>query len=204
MRKQEPADRETTYREVKQFLRAKYGVECLGKLGFENAYALAVRKDKARALGGIHGLAELANHAPQLTIAGDLQFFRLPEWKRVQHMYGLKFKQQILMDQTFMYKAVKDGAVDVVSVYTSDGRILADDLIVLDDPRQAFPPYDAILLLSPQAQTTPGLRAALLPLLGTISTEAMRKANGLVDIHHVLPRKAGRELLGSVLTTFRP
>jgi osmoprotectant transport system permease protein len=88
--------------------------------------------------------------------------------------------------------------VDVITVYTSDGRIFADDLLVLDDPEQAFPPYDAILLLSPQAQKKSGLREALLPLVGAISIDRMRAANKLVDVDHFLPQKAGRQLLNSL------
>jgi len=69
----------------------------------------------------------------------------------------------------------------VISAYTSDGRIAADKLVVLADPKGALPGYDALLMLSPRIAGDPGVAAALQPLLGAISVEAMREANFAVD-----------------------
>ena len=80
-----------------------------------------------------------------------------------------------------MYQAVVDGEVDVISAFTSDGRIAADDLLVLADPRGAILPYDAIVLLSPQRAADAVLRRALQPLLGAIPLELMQQANYRVD-----------------------
>ena len=60
-------------------------------------------------------------------------------------------------------------------------RIAADKLVVLADPKGALPSYDALLLLSPRIADDPGIAAALQPLLGAISVEAMREANFAVD-----------------------
>ena len=51
---------------------------------------------------------------------------------------------------TFMYRALADGEVDVISAFSSDGRIAAQDLVVLDDPKHAIPSYDAVMLISPR------------------------------------------------------
>ena len=69
----------------------------------------------------------------------------------------------------------------MIGAYTSDGRIAADDLVILDDPEGAFPNYDAIILLAPQTGTDDALVAALEPLIGAIGVEAMREANYSVD-----------------------
>jgi osmoprotectant transport system permease protein len=69
----------------------------------------------------------------------------------------------------------------VISAYTSDGRISADRLRVLADPRRAFPNYDAVLLVSPASASTASLIATLQPLIGKIDVEAMREANFAVD-----------------------
>ena len=58
------------------------------------------------------------------------------------------------MQPEFMYAAAANGEVDVIAGYTSDGRIAQFDLVVLDDPRHAIPPYDAVLLISPQRDRT--------------------------------------------------
>ena len=76
-----------------------------------------------------------------------------------------------------MYRAVASGEVDVISAYTSDGQIASLDLVVLDDPRHAIPPYDAILLLSPKRAHDDKLIAALNSLIGAIPVTAMRRAN---------------------------
>ena len=73
------------------------------------------------------------------------------------------------------------GEADVISAFSSDGRIAADDLVVLADPKAAIPPYDAVILLSPKRGGDTRFRQALAPLLGAISVEAMRKANLSVD-----------------------
>jgi osmoprotectant transport system permease protein len=65
----------------------------------------------------------------------------------------------------------------VIAAYTSDGRIAKHDLVVLDDPLHAIPPYDAILLLAPKRADDSALRDALDPLIGAITVELMRAAN---------------------------
>ena len=80
-----------------------------------------------------------------------------------------------------MYKAVVTGEADVISAYTSDGRIAADDLVVLADPKQAIPPYDAVIMLAPKRAADARFRAVLAPMLNAIPVEAMRKANYSVD-----------------------
>jgi osmoprotectant transport system permease protein len=80
-----------------------------------------------------------------------------------------------------MYNALRSGEADVISAYTSDGRIAADRLVVLADPREALPSYDAMLMLSPRIANDAGVIAALEPLIGAISVEAMREANFNVD-----------------------
>jgi osmoprotectant transport system permease protein len=161
---------------VRDWLKRERGITMLGGLGFENAYALVMSRKRADALG-VRSIADLAARAPQLSIAGDYEFFSRPEWRALRDAYGLKFKEQRTMQAEFMYPAVADGQVDVISGYSSDGQIAKYDLIVLDDPKQSLPPYDAILLLSPKRANDEALKAALKPLIDAIPVEAMRDAN---------------------------
>ncbi|MEO6340039.1 MAG: glycine betaine ABC transporter substrate-binding protein, partial [Caulobacteraceae bacterium] len=161
-------------------LQQRYGVRTLGALGFENAYALAMRRDHAKALG-IATIADLAVHAPDLTLGSDLEFLSRPEWHALEGAYGLKFRAERRFQPTFMYKAVADGAVDVISAFSSDGRIAADDLVVLSDPKAAIPPYDAVMLVSSRRASDAKFTGALRPLIGAIPVEAMREANLAVD-----------------------
>ena len=176
-------------------LRQRSGVEVLGPLGFENAYALAMRRDRAKALG-ITTIADLAREAPRLTLGSDLEFLSRPEWKALREAYGLSFHAEKRYQPTFMYKAVGGGEADVISAFSSDGRIAADDLVVLTDPKQAIPPYDAVILVSPKRAHDARFKAALTPLLNAIPVETMRAANYSVDRDQqkLTPGQAARAL----------
>ena len=140
--------REELLAELKTML-AQQNITLLGELGFENAYALVMPRKRAEQLG-IHSIADLASQRADMSIAGDYEFFSRPEWAGIQKAYGLKFRTQRQMQPDFMYAAVASGEVDVIAGYTSDGLIAKYDLVVLDDPKHAIPPYDAIVLLAPK------------------------------------------------------
>ena len=159
-------------------LRERDGVLLLGALGFENAYALAMRRERAEALG-IRTLDDLRRAAPRLSLGADLEFLTRPEWRSVQARYRLRFADQRSYSPTFMYRAVAGGGADVITAFSSDGRIASLDLVTLADPRRALPSYDAVLLAAPG--TDARIIAALRPLIGAISVERMRQANLMVD-----------------------
>jgi osmoprotectant transport system permease protein len=155
---------------------AKQNITLLGELGFENAYALVMPRKRAEQLG-IRSIADLAPRAASLSMAADYEFFSRPEWAGLKKAYGLSFRAQRQMQPDFMYAAVASGEVDVIAGYTSDGLIAKYDLVVLNDPKRAIPPYDAMVLLAPKRAGDQALRAALQPLLGKIDIAVMREAN---------------------------
>jgi osmoprotectant transport system permease protein len=161
---------------VADWLKRGRGITVLGALGFENAYALAMTRARARALG-IRTLADLARRAGALSIAGDYEFFARPEWAALRRAYGLNFRSERQMQPEFMYQALVGGEVDAIAAYTSDGQIARHDLLVLEDPQAALPPYDAIVLVSPRRADDERLREALRPLIGAIGVATMRQAN---------------------------
>ncbi len=161
-------------------LKRKYGVVALGPLGFENAYALAMKRQEAAKLG-VRTLADIGLHAPQLVFGSDLEFLSRPEWAALHAAYGLEFKGQRRFQPTFMYRALQDGSVDAISAFSSDGRIAADGLVTLADPKGAAPTYDAVLLVSPRRAGDARLLGALRPMVGRIGIDAMRRANLSVD-----------------------
>ena len=161
-------------------LKKRDGVEVLGQLGFENAYAFAMRREEAAKLG-VRSLLDLAKAAPALKLGSDLEFLSRPEWRAVKARYGLRFASQRSYAPTFMYRAIADGSADVLSVFSSDGRIAALDLVTLGDPAQALPSYEALLLASPKRAQDAAFRTALAPLVDAIPIERMREANLMVD-----------------------
>ncbi len=143
-------------------------------------------------------------HARDLKIGGDYEFFSRPEWKGIRDSYGLEFSERKQYQSTFMYRAVAGGDVDVISAFTSDGRLAAFDLVVLEDPRDAIPPYDAVLLASPQAARDPAFLAALQPMVGAIDMTIMREANRRVDLEGHTPARAADLLWDRLKLPARP
>jgi osmoprotectant transport system permease protein len=181
--------------ELTTALAKRFGVVLLGPLGFENAYALAMRRERAAALG-VRTIQDLARHAGELTLGTDLEFLSRPEWTTLKAAYGLNFRALRSYTPTFMYRAIDSADVDVITAFSSDGRIAAQGLVVLDDPMHAIPSYDAVLLISPRRAKDELLRRALAPLIGKIPVEPMREANFMVDrdIDKATPRDAARFL----------
>ena len=103
------------------------------------------------------------------------------------------------MDHALMYAAIDANRIDVVTAYSTDGRIAAHDLVILKDPKQALPPYDAVLLLSPQAAENKNLIKALMPIIGRISNQLMQQSNMMVDIDKAPTEKAAKYLAEKIV-----
>ena len=180
MQRHDVVPRDQQVRAIADWAKKSRGVTLLGTLGFENAYAFAMRDSVAR-VRGIASIADLAAQAGKLRLGSDLEFLDRPEWRAIRDTYRLRFGAATPYSPTFMYRALESGRADVISAFSSDGRIAADRLVVLSDPRQAIPGYDAILLIGPKRGDDRAFVDALRPLLGRIPVAAMREANYRVD-----------------------
>lgn len=196
--------RDDMLKQLEAELLRRHGVLVLGRLGFENAYVLAMKGDRARADGFV-SVADVAAKAKTLTLGSDLEFLSRPEWAALKQAYGLAFSAEKSFSPTFMYRALNEGAADVISAFSSDGRIAADRLTVLTDPKGAIPAYDAVILISPRRATDGRLRRALEPLIGAIPVERMREANLMVDRddQKATPREAAKVLAAKLLPAMR-
>lgn len=190
-----PPRREEVVGEVRRYLQDTYGVVLVAPLGFENAYALGMRDADAGRLG-IRTISDLVPHAERLTVGADYEFFARPEWPAVRDAYGLAFGERRTMDPALMYQAVAEGSVDVITAFTTDGRVAALDLRILDDDRGAIPPYDAVVLASRSlAAEHPEVITALARLEGTIDADRMRRLNLAVDADGESPAAVARQVL---------
>jgi osmoprotectant transport system permease protein len=197
MRRDSATTRAAVLSEVGRFLESQHGIAVAGALGFENAYALAMRRGQAAGLA-VKSISDLARHAPRLAIGGDYEFFERAEWRAIRDTYGLEFHDQRSMDPSLMYQAVASGQVDVIGAFSSDGRIAALDLTVLQDERSAIPPYDAIILAGPRlVRERRDVLAALGALAGRIDADQMRRMNLAVDQEGAAPDAVAAEFLGS-------
>ncbi len=186
---------EEVLREVERFLATEHNLNLLGTLGFENAYALAMRNGHATELG-VRTLSELARSAPGLEIGGDYEFFERAEWSSLRSVYGFDFADRRSMDSSLMYQAVASGDVDVISAFSTDGRIAAYDLVVLEDDRDVIPPYDAVVLTrSGLAEEIPTLSAIVFEVGRRLDAVRMRELNLAVDRDGRSPADVARAFL---------
>lgn len=181
-RQQAGVDRASVLQEVRERLDQEHGVVLLAALGFENTYCLAMRGADAQARG-IARISDLAPVSGELEILGDFEFFERPEWRAIEGRYALRFREERAMDASLMYEALRTGNGDVISAYSTDGRIEADGLTVLADDRGVIPPYDAVVLASRDfVARAPHVAEAVRALAGRIDGRAMRRMNAQVDL----------------------
>ena len=194
-----PSNRADVLTGVDGWLHDQHAGVLVGSLGFENTYVLAMRGKEARELG-IKTISDLVRHANRMTVGGDYEFFQRTEWKSIQSTYGLTFPNERSMDPSLMYQALTNGDVDVISAFSTDGRIAALDLTVLTDDRGVIPPYDAIILASERlAREHPDAVASLKALAGTIDPERMRRMNLAVDRDHRSQDEVAAEFITSLM-----
>ena len=190
-----PSIAKQVLREVGRYLKDEHGIEVVGALGFENAYAMAMRRAHAASLN-VRSLSDLGAHAPRLAVGGDYEFFERPEWRAIQERYGLRFREQRSMDPSLMYQAVANDQVDLIGAFSTDGRIAALDLVLLEDERHAIPPYDALILAGARlVREHPDAIAALRELSGAIDADRMRRMNLAVDQDGASPEGVARQFL---------
>lgn len=192
MHRESGADRTTVLADVGRFLDEQFGIRLIGALGFENAYALAMRRGQASSLG-VRTIADLVPLASRFSIGGDYEFFGRPEWRSIREIYGLAFRDQRSMDPSLMYQAVANGQVDVIGAFSTDGRIASFDLAVLEDDKAAIPPYDAVMLAGARlVRERPDVVQALSGLTGAIDADEMRRMNLAVDQMGETPEAVAR------------
>ena len=174
--------RQAVLAKVGDFVQENDGMYNVGPLGFQNLYALAMRKDRAAELG-IETIDDMIPIANTLVAAGDLEFFGRPEWIALRDTYNIDFAEKLTFDTALMYTAVDRGQVDIITAYTSDGRIDAYNLKIIADPRNSLLPYDGMLIASASAAKNPLFLEIVGGLVNRISDETMREANRIVDVN---------------------
>ena len=161
----------------------KRGVIVGTPLGFDNTYALAVRRDEATRLG-LRTIGDLAHH-PGLRAAFDPGFLeRADGWPGLSRRYGLRFADVHVMEHALTYPALAAGRVDVIDVFSTDGQLARLDLVLLADDRRFFPDYSAVLLARRAlADEFPRTWAALERRLGgRLDNATMARLNALADL----------------------
>ena len=160
----------------------RYGIDWLARFGFDNTYALAVPEELATRLH-LERVSDLLAHT-ELRAGFASEFLARDDgWPGLERTYGLHFKSAPRsMEAGLMYQAAASGQLDVISAYSTDGRIETSHLHVLEDDRHFFPPYEAMLMARHDALTkNPRARELLERLTGSIDEKTMRHMNSMVD-----------------------
>jgi osmoprotectant transport system permease protein len=164
-------------------LYADTGRSMLAPLGFNNTFAILVRRADADARG-LSRISQLAAHAPGWRAGFGYEFLERPDgFAGLAATYGLRFLEAPrVMDLTLIYRAIAEGQVDVIAGDATAGLIDALDLAVLEDDRQYFPPYDAVPVVHTATLLRyPQIAAAVERVAGRLTAETMRRMNYAVD-----------------------
>jgi osmoprotectant transport system permease protein len=158
------------------------GMRMAGPLGFEDTYAIGMRRPDAARLG-VRSLSQLARH-PELEIGLTNEFLRRRDgWPRLRQVYGFSDARVRGMDHQLAYRALRSGNIAATDLYSTDPEIQAADLVVLEDDRRAFPRYDAVLLY--RAVLHEAAVRALASLEGAIPAQEMIAMNARALLDHV-------------------
>lgn len=170
--------------------------------GFNNTYAVAVSRDFAEKRN-ITQISDLSEYASEMTIAMDNTFReRVGDgFNDFLQVYNLDFKRPVSMDYGLMYRAVGSGDVDAAIAYSTDGRIAALDLVIIEDDRHFFPPYDgALVARNAVLDAYPEIREVIQPLIGQISNEVIQRYNQLVDVDYKDAADAARQMIDEIIS----
>lgn len=182
---------------VKQEFEKRYDQTWFPSYGFENTYVFLVRKDTAEKYN-LKKVSDLKDVADQLVAGVDTSWItrKGDGYDGFQTTYGFSFDSILPMQIGLVYDAVEAGKMDIVLGYSTDGRIASYDLVMLEDDRNFFPPYDAAPVVDNQVlKNTPGLEEALNKLGNTISTEKMQQLNYEADNNLVEPSVVAERFL---------
>ena len=180
------ADRDSVYRTVARDYTQRFGLAWGKPFGFNNTFAITVRRRDATR-HGLTRISDLARLAPRWKAGFGYEFLeRADGFRGLASTYGLRFAAPpTAMDLGLTYRALAEGKVDVIAGNSTDGQIQALDLVVLEDDRHYFPPYEAAPVIREGAfKRHPEIVTALAQLAGQISDSEMRRLNALADVEH--------------------
>jgi osmoprotectant transport system substrate-binding protein len=187
------------FERVKNEYQQRFGLVVMPSLGFNNTFAIVVRGEDARRFN-LKTIDDAARYTPQWRAGFGYEFMERPDgYEGLAKVYGLQFNTPPrILDLGLLYRALLSEQVDIVAGNSTDGLIAARDLVVLEDDKHYFPPYEAVPIVRPDALNRfPGMDAAIKELAGKISDQEMRRMNYAVDGEHRDTAEVAREFLQS-------
>ena len=181
---------------VSEAYREQFQVEWMTPFGFNNTFAIVVRGEEA-GQSALSTITELAAVSSSLRIGFGFEFLdRQDGYRGMVNTYSLSFaREPKTMDMGLVYRALRDGQIDVAVGNSTDGLIAAMKLRILKDDKKFFPPYDAAAIVRADTlASNPKLRHVLSQLGGLLTEEEMQVLNHQVDGEHQPVAKVVEEL----------
>jgi len=167
------SDHSSSLDEIRDSL-ARLGVGMTEALGFNNTYALVMRRSEAQRLG-VRSISDLRKQ-PELKIGLTHEFLdRQDGWQPLRERYALPQRNIVGIDHALGYSALANGSIDVKDAYSTDAKIEENDLVALEDDLRFFPKYEAVFLFRLSMSTD--AIAALHRLEGTLDGKRMVRLN---------------------------
>ncbi len=191
-----PKDEQQAYEQAKAGF-AKHGVTALPPTPFTDSNAVGMTQARAAELG-IKTISDLKSKAPSLTLSGSLECRRRLDCKLgLERLYGLKFKKYLPTELPDRHSVLTSGKADVSIVFSTDGQITTDDLLVLEDDKKLFPPYNVSLVVNDKAaqKAGPDLPKIVAQIQQDLSTKVMQELNSRVDLDKEQPAEVARAYL---------
>jgi osmoprotectant transport system permease protein len=184
---------------VAREFRARFDLQWLPPLGFENTYAMSVRTELAERLG-LRTLSDFAAVSRGMRAGFTADFIGLPDGlPGLRAAYGIEPGTVNALAPAVKYQALVSGAVDIIDAYSTDGLLDRYPITVLEDDRRFFPPYDAAALVRGQlARDQPSAIAALAELSGRIDVGRMRRWNARVEVSGEAAAVVARDALAEL------
>lgn len=186
------------YEVVKREYKKLFDLDWLPPFGFNNTQALAVQSAFAKQYN-LHDISDLKSIENRLIIGVPAEFMQREDaLLGLEKNYHLHFGEIRQMDPGLMYDAIKNGQVNLINAFSTDGRIPAYGLVLLNDDLHFYPDYHAApVIRSDMLKKHPEILTALKPLLGGINDKTMRDLNYQVDVLHRSPYAVAQKFLRS-------
>ena len=185
-----PKDENQAYEDTRECLTAE-GIAALPRTPFTNSNGFAMTQDGAEDAGGVTKLSELKGKTESMTLSGGPECAQRADCKLgLEQVYGLKFKKFLSIDLAKRHEVIKSGQADVGLVFTTDGQIKAENLVLLEDDSNLFPPYNVTLLTRQEALDAagPDFTDVVERVQEGLTTEVMQELNSRVDLDKEKPR----------------
>lgn len=183
--KKTPSDPKKTYAIAQKQLSKQYDMRYLKPMAYQNGYDLAVTKEFSQKYQ-VTKLSDLARVSDKVHAGFDPDFSnQVDGYLGLKKVYGLDFGKVSVMEPALRYQAIAKKKVNLVDGYTTDPQIRQYDLVVLEDDKNFFPPYQGAPLMNEKfAQDNPKIVQSLEKLADKITTKEMQEMNYEVSVEH--------------------